>query len=518
MLTTIFPRKDFDCKICDYRYGKRFAIQQNTDSGLNYPVDTEPGKQYANFQMYQSFKYGMKYTMFSNSYNPGGANSIANIDYVNMCGSGIVELQHYFSTDKWINPVTGVDELIPDHIGSVWTSLGATYFNVTAGDSKPTLYPNHGQQLYDISGGKYGYDVVNGVSGLSNLSELKGIKSRQTDWVDSLGIKSCSVFSYRNGRNMSPEVYKQLYLMGRQSNPNNAYFYYGNSKFDETPLGNDLPLSRTNQVNRSITTRWVDSYISSTPGAKEAANNLVRNKITEAYNNRGAYTDFSHHHSAGSNQMLEDLFKTIGEHLDAMDYRKDCWISGFGDLAEYFWFRQLTKRAVATNLGDRIQITLEWNDLNTVTNGLSDDVLLTMLKTPLSIEIDLTGTFLAGKTIKTSYGKILSLGSDKYIVELSFYEAYAGIKCLVIQEGQGEFYDTTVISASYSKIGSNVTVTVNKNVRAVLMSTADTIYNMSALLYSNTLSKSHTFLLDSTKITFIGVVDELGATKLIEIV
>lgn len=508
MIVTIFPRKDFDCKICDYRYGKRFALQQNTDSGVN---------PYAPFQLYQAFKYGMKYTMFSNSYNPGGGNSITNIDYVNMVKSGIVDLQHYFSTDKWINPVTGVDEIIPDHYATQWTSLGATYFNVTAGQPKTTLYPNHGQQLFDISAGKYGFDVVNGISGLSNLSELKGIKTVQSQWTSALGLKNSSVFSYRNGRNISPAVYKQLYLMGRESTRNVAYFYYGNSKFDETPLGNDIPLSRTGQVNRPITTRWVDSYISTTPGAKEAANKQIRDKILEAYNNRGAYTDFSHHHSAGSNEMLEDLFKTIGTYLDSTDYRKDCWIAGFGELAEYFWFRQLTKRAVLTDIGTKLQLTLEWNDLSTTTNGLSDSILLNMLKTPLSIEIDLTGTFLEGKSIKSNKGKMINLGGNKYIVELYFSDLYAGMKCLTLEEGQGDFYDTAVLSAYYSKTGSSVTVTANKNVRAVLMSTPDTIYNITASLYSNEQNKNHSFPLDNTKVSYIGIVDELGNTKLIDI-
>jgi hypothetical protein len=505
---TIFPRKDLEAKICDYRHGKRFAIQQNTDSGL---------RAFANFQLFQAFKYGIKYTMFTNAYNPGGGTSLTNVEYLNMSATGLVELQHYFSTDKWINPENGKDELIPDHSALVWTSLGATYFNVNVGDSKPTLFPNHGQELYDVSGGKYGYDVVNGVSGISNLSELKGIKARQTAWCDSLELKPCSAFSYRNGRDISPAVYKQLYLFGRQSNTNGAYYYYGKSKIDGSALGNDLVLSRTSLVDRRITTRWVDSYISTSPGAQERANQLVKDKIMQSYSNRGGYTDFSHHHSAGSNQMLEDLFKTMGTYLDSSALRKECWIAGYGELSEYFWFRELVNKAVATVMHSKVYITLLWEDLKTVQDGLSDGILLEQLNTPLSIEVDLSGTPLANKSIKSTGGKLMRLGSDRYLVDFPFRNAVEGIKSVVLEVGEGEYYDDLSLSVTYSRGGNQVTIYTNKNTCAVAFTTSTDIYSISPILYSNEHSTSHSFNIDLANSNYIGVVDELGKTKLIEI-
>ncbi|MEI2274707.1 hypothetical protein OHD16_21350 [Sphingobacterium sp. ML3W] len=504
----IFPRKDLEAKICDYRYGKRFAVQQNTDSGLRL---------FANFQLFQAFKYGIKYTMFTNAYNPGGGTALSNTEYVNMVGTGLVELEHYFSTDKWINPVTGLDELIPDHSSKGWTNLGATYFNVNAGDPKAELFPNHGQELYDISGGKYGYDVVNGVAGVSNLSELKGIKERQTAWFDSLELKPCSAFSYRNGRDISPEVYKKLYLFGRQSNTNGAYYYYGKSKIDGIALGNDLQQSRKDLVDRRITTRWVDSYISTNPGAQEKANQLLRDKTMQAYTNRGAYTDFSHHHSAKTNQALEDLCKTLGTYLDSSGLRNECWIAGFGELSEYYWFRELTKKAVATVMHSKVYITLLWEDLKTIQNGLSDGILLEQLNTPLSIEIDLTGTPLADKSIKSTGGKLMRLGNNKYLVDFPFRNAVEGIKSVVLEVGEGNYYDNVSLSVSYYKNGNQVTIYTNKDTRAVVFTTSTDIYSIAPVLYSNDLNTSHTFNIDTANINYVGVVDELGKTRLIEI-
>jgi hypothetical protein len=506
----IFPRKDLAAKICDYRFGKKFAIQQNTDSGV---------RQYANFQLFQSFKYGVKYTMFTNSYNPGGGNSLTNVEYVNMVETGLVELEHYFSTDKWINPVTGADELIPDHLGEVWTSLGATYFNVTAGDPKQKLYPNHGQELYDISGGKFGYDVINSVAGQSNLSELKGIKARQTAWVDSLDLKPCSVFSYRNGRDISPSVYKQLYLFGRQSNTDGNYFYFGKSKIDGASLGNDLAVNRKNLSDRRITSRWVDAFISTSPGnTPEKANQIIKDKILLAYNNRGFYSDFSHHHSSGSNQNLEHLDRTIGEYLDQNDYRKDCWVCGYGEAAEYFWFRELTRKAVATVMESKVYITLLWEDLKTVQDGLSDGILLEQLNTPLSIEIDLSGTVLAGKTIKSTGGKLMALGNNKYLVDFPFRNAVEGVKSIVLYEGIGEYYDTSNLAADFSISNGKVEITSNKDTRTVLFTTETDIYAIAPISYSNLTSKKHTHTIDISKRNYVGVVDELGKTKLLEII
>lgn len=493
-----FPRKDLEAKICDYKHGKKFAVQFNTDTGV---------KGYTDFQLYQSFKYGIKYTLFSNRYNNGGTNSITNIDYFNNCNTGLVELQNYFATDRWINPTTGIDELIPDHSGIVWTALGANAFGMVIGESKTRYYPNHGQELYDISGGAYGYDAINGVYGQSNLSEFFGIKLKNDEWVNELELPKNSSFSYRNGRNTTPSIYKLIYLGGRNSERSSDFVYYGKSKIDGQPLGNDLPLSRVSQVNQKETTRWVDA--SHNP---VTANQLIRNGIELAFNTRGLYGDFSHFHNT-SIVNLENLFKTAGDYLDSMNYRKDCWIAGYGELTEYFWFRELTKRAVATIFDSKIYITLEWENLKTIENGISDSVFMNMLNTPLSIELDLTGTILEGKQIKSTGGKILALGEDKYIIDFPFSKAVEGIKSVVIYEGDGDYYPVVDTSYTITQSGSNVTITTSNKTKSVLFSTDTDIYSIVSQQFSNEYSNTHIFTIDASKTNYIGIVDELGRTN-----
>lgn len=506
MEVLFFPRKDIDVKICDYRYGKRFAIQSNSDGAQNPSVP---------FILFQNFKHSTKYTIFANRYKTGGVNSILDGDYTFNYNSGVVDIQHYFSTDRWVNPITGADEIIPDYYSATWTSAGASVFDVNVGDPKPTgfnsngsaivatRYPNHGEQMYNISNGNYGYDPINDVLGGSNLSEFIGIVENQDKWTDIINVPKSSTFSYRNGQNTNPQIYKLGYLAGRNSNINTNYFFGGISK-DGNILGNDILLNRTNEVNQSITTRWIDSYKAN----PTTANNLVRTKIQQAYNNRGVYFDFSHHHQ-GTNQQLEDLYKTIGEYLDAQNIRSECWICGYGELSEYIWYRSLVKRAVATVVNNSVYVTLEWNDLKTEENGISDDILKDMLNTPLSIEIDLSDTPLAGKLIQNSGGSILSLGSNKYIVDVPFGNAIDGCRGVELKEGDGEYLPNNILTYSTSTVGGYLYVTTNNVTNAILFyhNISDDIYSIktSEISINNT---QHTFdISDSTKKYYVGVKD-----------
>ncbi len=100
----------------------------------------------------------------------------------------------------WVNPRTGVQETIPDHTSSTWTSLGKQYYpDVVVGASKNVRYPNHGQQLFDESNGEFGYDMVNQVMGASNLSETLLHTQKQLYHIMEISGLRISSGSYTNG-------------------------------------------------------------------------------------------------------------------------------------------------------------------------------------------------------------------------------------------------------------------------------------------------------------------------------
>lgn len=524
MKVNFFPRKDLEATVCDYRHGKRFAIHQNTDTAI---------KKFTYFQMYQAFLFNLKSTIFSNQYKNGGANSIDDIEHTDIAELGVFEFQAYFPTDRWVNPITGADEIIPDYYSDTWTSAGEAVFNVTAGTPKPTgnngagvaiiptRYPNHGQDMYDASAGALGYSDVSGEVGESGLSELVLLYNRLQKWFLGNVSKRTSVFSYRNGRNISPNVYKPIYLAGRNSDRDVTRNYFGVSKVDNADLGNPIPLTRLNIINQPIVTRWVDSFISTTPGAPEAANQSVRDNITEAYADRGMYTDFSHWHSAVTNDVLENLYDVIADHLDSTGYRDDVWVAGYGELWEYFWFRQLVRRAVATEVGGKIAVTLEWNDWTTVTDGLPDNIPTGLINTPLSIEVNLSGTPLAGKNIKSSGGRILSKGDDVYIIDFPFHIATSEIKVVVLSEGDGIYYDSDPLTGAHSISGGTITVLSNHNTKAVLLRhlAEETVYEIEPAEYVNTYQDEHKFVgIDiETYDYYVGLIDNFDQRILIPV-
>lgn len=523
MKTYIFPRKDKEALICNYRHGKKFAVHQNTDGGF---------KRHTYFQLMQAFKYNFKSTIFSNQYRTAGANAMDDIEYTELNELGVFEFETYYMTDRWINPLTGINEIIPDYYGAVWTAAGAAVFDVTPGTPKPTglngngvpivvnRYPNHGQDIYDLTNGAMGYSYVLQEEGASNLNELLGVYQDIQDWfVSTIGKKS-SVFSYRNGRNTTPNIYKSLYLSGRNSDRDVNRTYYGTSKIDGADLGRPEPLERVRIINQPIISRWVDSYISTTPGAKEAANNLIRNKINQAHDENGLYPDFSHWQTAGDNVTLEDLYKTFAEHLDAQNYRNDCWIAGYGELYQYFWFRELTERAVCTIMGEHVVVTLQWKNLDTNAGNLPDKVITDLITTPLSIEIDLTGTPLEGKDIKSTGGKMINKGGNKYIIDFPFEISRSDFKSVVLMEGVGDFYDTNQLTGSYVRTGNDLVVNTNHSTKAVLLKYANSQskYEVVADSYSNVFSKSHRFKdLSISNQYFVGVINNFDNKILLEI-
>ena len=518
-----FPRKDIDIKICDYRHGKRFAVQQNTDAAFN---------QYTEFQLFQAFKYNFKATIFASKYNYAGSNGLSQDSFKELAGLGVFELQQYFPTDKWINPTTGIEETIPDYYATVWTSAGATAFeNAVAGQPKPDtvssdgtpivnrLFPNHGQELYDVTNGRLGYDVTTAQKGTNNLDELTLLIDKNQDWHKEIQGKKASVFSYRNGRNYQPILFQKHYLAARNSNRLNRY-YYGISKVDSVTLGTTETRNREDLVNQVIKSRWVDSYISTTSGAATNANNLIKNSIDAADTNRGAYVDFSHWHNvaaSGNLQSLEDLFKTYGEHLDTNNLRDDVWIAGYGELWEYFWFRELVDRVVGTQIDNDVFITLQWSDLTTVNNGFTDSIPLELIDTPLSVEIDLTGTYLANKQVVSSYGKLISLGSNKYIVEIPFTQSLQDFHGVKLSEGSSGLYDTSIPIATTSLSGNTLSVTTNQDTKTVLFSHLDTedIYNLQVDDVDVNYTSSKTYTIEIGRTYYLGCINSFGLKKLI---
>lgn len=473
MRTVLYPQADISAEICDVRHDANGVVCKNTDTMVAARAD---------FVEQLCFRYNQISTVFINPYNTNKGE--AEMKAAFETGAHVPEV--YFPTDRWWNVAEGAAEIMPDYSSTEWTAAGASAFGQTIGAAKATRTPNHGQQLFDISGGVYGFDLASGQPGSSDLQELIPMVEDIEQWFVELAGRKPSAISYRNGVAPSWGLYAPYYLAARNSN-SGGVTAWGRGK-DGNWLG--TPNTATNRQQRmymNSSIRWADV------GNDATANAQLIDLINAVKSNKGFFNNFVHDHST-THARLNSLFSLVDETIGGTFM----WRTSYGEAMQYFWFREMAKSAHGTIIGNDVLVWVDYIDdfRGTVTNGIPNDVLLDRIKTPLSVKIDLTGTPLAGKQIKTSYGRLISLGGNQYIVEVPFVYGMEGVKGVRLTEtANPDYYNFSKPTISVTVTDGIMIVTTNRPTKAVLFgrNTGSSYVTATVRGRSNKLSYTHSF-------------------------
>ncbi|MBT7301051.1 MAG: hypothetical protein HN849_16140 [Victivallales bacterium] len=379
---------------CDHRYGAQATWSQSTDaSQLNSFYWAEAC----------AFRENLALTVFDNSFAQGRA-YVTVPERQEAAKSGRLSFQVYFLSDTWMNPKTGKPTRIPDYYGKVWTKAGvAAGFKVVPGEAKTTRTPNHGQQMFDVSGGRFGHDVKNGKPGREDV--LTGLIEYQTNWVRT-NFGACSAAGYRNGQTGASYA-MPAHLLGVRNSGHNGDLSYGRSPRDKAILGTGRypDLTPKDTASFVLTTRAGDI-----DKPREALAAYCGKLLQEAIAKRGWYRDFNHWHTSprfglSLEHFLADQRKTIGNH--------DVVSLGFGSALQHKFLRDMaTVSARETPQGVRLNV--EFRDPY-------GSLPLATLRIPLSVRVELAKTSLAGKDVASPEGcAIRRLPNDVVVVDIPF--------------------------------------------------------------------------------------------------
>jgi hypothetical protein len=435
------------------------------------------------------FKYNMGFTMFSSRWFLAGtsSNSVAVNDLAKMESTGRGTVENYHQTSLWKFPTDpyGIFRSIPDYFRTAYSNRGAYYLSgATNGAAKSANTPHHGQQLYDISGGRYGYDSVLGLG--SNLGrELTELLQYERAWCEEFKEKSCVALSYNAGFEQGYQIRKGYFIVGRTSLDD------GNTRYGNSPQPGNATLGVGTQdvsveglMNCNLTVR--DQPLSGSWATAQA-------RMTEAINNNGWYRHFVHWQNVGTpanfNGYLSALATTMGS-----TFIRRC---GIGEAGAYLRVRD---SFVSGNLTDNTgSLTLEVTIA--LPSGFTDP---SQLIEPLSMKLDLSGTSLAGLDITGSgigFVGIRQKSANNFALDIDFSDGLLSKTITITSTASPSYYDFTIPTVTIANPSGNIVrvtsdvagrcALFSTTVGAVIHTTATNLVNR-----SNTLQLVHDFDLD----------------------
>lgn len=202
-----------------------------------------------------------------------------------------------------------------------------------------------------------------------------------------------------------------------------------------------------------------------------SCNTALQNAITEG----GWYRDFAHWHS---NAKIKEFF----EAQSPIIHSNNVVTLGMGEALEYMKFRQSAQRAEVGTDGTQIYVSAVVS---------SSALNRKLIKTHLSVDVDLTGTAFEGKELSSSHG-LQKIAPNKFIVEVP-YGSHA-----VLSESYGDYLDFELPSVISTE---NNTVTTDKPTKLSIWQVPlnGSLDQAQLVSRDNNLSLSHEFgLLDKT--------------------
>lgn len=505
MRVKFLPQSTIPVVKCNHRYGAKMTYTVQTDSRFENSI-------------WAAEMFGFKYNI-----RPGCfANNILNQYEEGLWESeltGILRYDIYFAVDYWENPDTGNIELIPDYNRTVWTEEGAKYFNVNVGDPKTARYPRHGKSMYDFSNGRFGYDTATGTMGGNNLQEVIGVEDFMQNWFFSVFGRYPSAGSYRVGDNGGWPTHLKRWLSFRNSVPSPTNLEVEPNTQYGSYLGSpSTPTNRNLFINHPSSAREWDAIYNEGKDKTVILNRMIY-YIQLCIVLFGWYRTFIHFHSMFANETLSffnELFQAFHEAIGS----NFVWTCSEGEAMEYMFLREITNSVVATENNGKVTVIADiedrFKDLDTY--GLSQALPLDRINIPLSVEIDLSSTTLAGKAVRPSHGKLINLGSDKYILEVPFSHKES-FQSVVIEEGADGYFNTARPTATYVIEGDRLTISSDMPTKAVLYET-DVDMAEETSMPSDRINEyriQHEFTIQEGKDYRVGVISEFLQSNLIKV-
>lgn len=312
--------------------------------------------------------------------------------------------------------------------------------------------------------------------------------------------KKPSTLSYGCGKQSYVNLMIPYFLGGRNSfhgnNTNDGFIDYNNS------------LTHNDFITRDSTTRF--GYYTPVVGTGNASGTLseglayVQSEINRAYNVNGWYTDFLHWHWLDNTDYLEQHLENIRNSIGV----KNIYSGSYSDLVEYFYVRKSVT-------------SISFNGLNTTINYIKNELTAdyNLISTPLYFEVDLSSTSLNGKFIKCSDGsKVLSLGSDKYIIETPLNYANTSKSITFSEEINSNDYinlNAPIVSENMGVITSDQPIKITLFSKDLAQNEYDVVIEEREL----TLNTSHTLAttMSASKDYYIGFINEYGVSGVLEL-
>jgi hypothetical protein len=387
-------RKTVPAVACDHRYGAEATWSQGTDtSQLNSFWWAEAC----------AFRENLALTVFDNPFSDGRI-YIPVSEREEAAKTGRLHFQLYFTSDRWQNPKTGAFEIIPDYYREAWTQAGVEAgFKVEPGNAKRTRFPNHGQQMFDVSGGAFGYDVKHGKPGRQDV--LSGLLKHEMDWLKQ-HVGPCSAAGYRNGQTGAAYAMPG-FLLGVRNSAHNGDLSYGRSPSDGFVLGTGRypDFMPKDTASMPLTTRAGDIDQS-----REQVEDHCRKLLAQAIATHGWYRDFNHWHTSprfglSLEQFLAEQRRDMADH--------DVVSLDFGQALQHKFLRDMA-RVSAHETEEGIQIDVTFRDPYGA-------LPLSAFHIPLSVRVELAGTKLADADVASPQGcAIRRLHGQVVVVDVPF--------------------------------------------------------------------------------------------------
>ena len=505
MKVKFYPKNYFTTSVCNHKHNADFTFTECTDTGRESSSNI--------MEMY-GFRNNLKLSMYISKYSAldEGASDREK--------TGLIKHNIYFIGGRWRNPSTGILEYIPDYTSLVWTQAGVDAFGVVLGESKSYAYPQHGQEMYDLTSGALGYDYMGGVSGASNQLELTASIEDQNDFYFAKFNKNTSSISWQGGNDDSSISMIPYYLGGRNSksisepliDPSNTYYGFGLGHNENA----DTETLRSRYTSYISSLRWWDKY--QIDGAT-AVNNKITSEIPATIANNGWFRDFIHWHeleAAGTLPLLDSYLALVRSNIST----DKVYSASSGDALEYLFLREIVNRVSAQEKDGRIYIVTDVVDefKEQITSGISGGLDLDTISQSLSVKIDITGSTLVGSNLKANFGKLINLGGNEFIVEIPFNKKEQ-FQSVVLSVADGGYYDTAQPTANENTVNNVLTIESDMKCKAVLFRVLSGGAEIDYKIFerSNEFSEIHNFTVSGSYDYKVGILSEFGEANLINI-
>lgn len=390
--------------------------------------------------------------------------------------TGRIQFGTYFLTWAWQNPNTGKLETIPSWSGTVWTQEAANLGIISqelVGTTKIANYPYLGNELYEISNGKYGYN--DNTHQMGQVDVVTGSINAQIKWFKELFGRYPSISSFSYGRNILTDLMMVNFLGTRGSSHNLSNYNYD--------------FSRSTALYQELTT-YHNTMV--TNDGREKADTDAKTALINTIKNGGWYRDFSHWHW-GKDTEWGDYFRNQREVIGT----NDVVTLDFGTAYEHHFLRKMIKRSGLFTDGSELVIITDTKDENNLP--------LRTIETPISIKVDLTGTILEGKEIQGIGDRgIRKLAANRYVVEVP-YSKRDGFETIRLKGTTTPNYmDFSLPSIqSVERTGNMLTIITDKKTNIVVFGvpTGGQLYQASILKRHNTMSDEHVIDITGIELT-----------------